>query len=206
MNRQFKAKLSLISRQFGLDFTSRGSWFGKLLGTEFRKAGGNPLLRGIYRNHPLTLTTVDTGSREVYGSAFIMRVGIAKPYINEMSISRKGILDKVGAKLGMGMKDIQINPLYLGEQNYFDKNFIVHGDDEDKIRKILDKDIQEKIQRANTLEMRVDFDSACIAQEYMVLQFDEVRFKSAIDVAIEVVEKIESLGDKDIPYGIPVED
>jgi len=136
------------------------------------------------------------------GDAFRLRVGIARPNINKMSISPKNILSKIRAKFGM--QDIQINSEYLGRKDPFDNDYIIQGDDEDKVRKILDQDTQNKIMSVEKLHMRIDFDSAYL--EESLFNIDYARFRSLIDVTSDIVESMERLGAKDIPYGIPVSD
>jgi len=102
------------------------------------------------------------------------------------------------------MQDIQINSEYLGRKDPFDNDYIIQGDDEDKVRKILDQDTQNKIMSVEKLHMRIDFDSAYL--EESLFNIDYARFRSLIDVTSDIVESMERLGAKDIPYGIPVSD
>jgi len=111
----------------------------------------------------------------------------------------------------------------LGSKDPFDKKYLIRGDEEDKIRMILDKDIQDKIMSIKDFSMRVEYDGAYIEGPHNALNFDYVRFKSSIDVTIDIIEKIEKLEglekperlekpegleklEEEIPYGIPVSD
>jgi len=129
-----------------------------------------------------------------------------------MSISPREISTKIRAKLSklsriFSTQDIRVNPEYLEGQDYFNSNYLIQGNDEDKIRKILDQAIQDRIKRVQKFEMRVDFDGAYIEKPLYAFADDFNRFEplfiSLVDIAIDIVEKIEGL-EEDIQYGKPV--
>jgi len=134
-----------------------------------------------------------------------MKVKIAKPNIDAMSISPKSILNKK-----LFAQDIQINPEYLGKKNPFHKSCLIEGYDEDKIRRVLDRDIQDKIMSVKNFHIQIDFDVACIEESllsYISYKLDLgcARFRSLIDIAIDIVEKIEGL-EEDVQDGKPISD
>ena len=192
-NLRFNERWSSIANQLGVKFLSPGSRFQKLIGIEFLQAKECLLLGGLYRNHTLSLTTyLEVRDREQRGgSYFRLRLGIAHPNIEKMSISPK---------------DIQVNHEYSESKGPFDKKYLISGDEEDKIMRILDKDIQDKIMSAKNFCMRIDNHGACIEEPLNNFGFDVVEFNSQIDITIDIIERIEGLGAEDVPYGIPVSD
>jgi len=88
LNRRFKEKWSSFANQLGVEFISPGSGFQELIGIGFFLAKKSPWLRGVYRNHPLVMTTYLEGergdSRDERGKLYFrLRVGIAQPNIKK---------------------------------------------------------------------------------------------------------------------------
>jgi hypothetical protein len=161
------------------------------MGIEFLLAKECLLLGGLYRNHSLSLTTfLQNEDREQGGGPYFrLRLGMAHPNIEKMSISSK---------------NIQENHDYSEIEEPFDAKYIVSGDEEDKIRRILDKDIQDKIMSVKNFCMRIDNHGAYIEEPLKAFGFDVAKFNSHVDTAIDIIERIETLGAEGIPYWTPM--
>ena len=189
-NRRFNERWSSIANQLGVQFRSPGTRFQKLLGIEFLLAKECMLLGGLYRNHSLSLTThLPVEDRERRGGPYFrLRLGMAHPNIEKMSISSN---------------DIQAKHDDSESEGLFGEKYSISGDEEDKIRRILDKDIQNKIMSLKNLCMRIDNHGAYIEKPLSAFGFDVAKFNSHIDAAIDIIERIEGLGAKGIPYWTP---
>ena len=189
-NLRFNERWSSIANQLGVKFLSPGTRFQKLLGIEFLLAKECMLLGGLYRNHSLSLTThLPVEDRERRGGPYFrLRLGMAHPNIEKMSISSN---------------DIQAKHDDSESEGLFGEKYSISGDEEDKIRRILDKDIQNKIMSLKNLCMRIDNHGAYIEKPLSAFGFDVAKFNSHIDAAIDIIERIEGLGAKGIPYWTP---
>ncbi|MFC1998558.1 hypothetical protein ACFLVR_02815 [Chloroflexota bacterium] len=192
-NCQFVEKWSSIANQLGIEFHSPGSRFQKLIGMECFQEKQNLWLRGLYRNHRLVLTTYSTVEDQEQRGVFYfrLRIGIEQPNITKMFISPRDIPKNHWTTLGT--QDILVNPEYLGSKDPFDKKYLIKGDEEDKIKIILDKDIQDKIMSVKNFCMRIDNAGAYIEEPLNTFGFDCVEFNSQIDVALDIIERIEGL-------------
>jgi len=113
-----------------------------------------------------------------------------------MSVSPKSFLGNIAEKFGA--QDIKL------DNREFDKKYWVKGDNQDLIKKILDSIIQSGIMGIKDFSITLADNEAYIEENKFIA--DIVRLQSLMDVTIDIVEKIEGLEDKDIPYGIPVSD
>ncbi|MFC1978784.1 hypothetical protein ACFLVP_02240 [Chloroflexota bacterium] len=183
-NLRFNKRWSSIANQLGVRFLSPGSKFQKLLGIEFLLAKECLLLGGLYRNHTLSLTTYLEigGRRQRGGSYFRLQLGIAHPNIEKMSISPN---------------DIQMNHDHSESKSPFEKKYFVSGDEEDKVMRIIDNNIQTKIMNIEDFSMRTHKHGAYIEAPINHFGFDVTKFNSQIDIAIDIIERIEGLGTKD---------
>jgi len=103
----------------------------------------------------------------------------------------------------IGTHDIKL------QSQEFDSRYVVRSDNEDAVRQILDFDIQDKIMKVEGYSIRIDSDKAYLEEAlehyYWRFKYGADRYKALIDVTIDIVERIEGLGEN-IQYAIPVSD
>lgn len=159
------------------------------LGGEYKKGSLliNPVLSGEYKGRRLFIDTFSRTREDVDGhheTTYYMRVqlwhkGSVK---GEVSVYREGFLSGLGKMLGA--QDIQIgNP-------EFDKEFMVRGEDELQVKKLLDVDLQKKLLESKTplkvMPDRVYFESGVhIADKEKILKI--------LDLMSYVADKVENL-------------
>jgi len=118
-NRQFKEQLTSFAKQLDVELSLPSSRFNKLIGIEYKRLSPQyQVLHGQYRNHPIVLTFHRKVGGQYVSETIQLRVQIAKPNIDTMSISPREISTKIRAKLSklsriFSTQDIRVNPEYL---------------------------------------------------------------------------------------------
>lgn len=170
--------VGILGFKFWQRSAARASWasVAERLGLAF---DSSPSLTGSYRGRRVEVSTVYRGSGKSRHICTQVETTLA-PYLNlGLKIYRQGLLQELG-KL-VGTQDIETGDAA------FDAQFMIKGDDPDKVLRLLDADTRSAL-AAYDQHFRLNLDDMHISFEERGLITDERRLESVIREQARVCE------------------